>query len=550
MAFNISYKFTVTDGFSSNIRKFKTALKKIGPIMARVARKFADGARRMGSAIDKVRGGMQRVSLGIIAFGLLAGRTIFRFQKGMNMLEAASRATKGEMLKMRKVARDLGRTTEFTAGQAAFAMAELGKAGFTTTQNIEAIPSVLSLASAGSLDLAQAAGIVSSVLKGFVIDTKETVRITDVLALAASSAKTTVAEMGQSMALVAPASVASNVSLEQTAAILATLQDKGIRALRAGTGLKIMMIRLSKFTPDASKALRKMGLSIKEIAGHMKKGDILGIFKKFKKGGLDIAKATDLFGQDAAISALALLDAADAASKLTEELKKAEGTSKRMAETQLQGLPGAIKIAASAFESLQLKIGEVGLTKRFLQMANFIRRLSNTLEEADPKTQNMVVNLGILFVAVTAILIPLGSMAAIVGIIASTFAVAVGPIIAIVAAVVLLTAMLVSLVLEWENVKIAFNARGFFGGLDTVLGSDTEKNLQRQRELTIKLREKLDKKGVKLSKDLINPLAPTKSEVKADVNVKVKVQAEPGTAVTSVESSIDGDVGLNLAGAQ
>jgi len=550
MAFNISYKFTVTDGFSRPIRKFRESLKKIGPAMTKVARKVQAGAKAMADGFTRTRQRMQSLSVGIVAFGLLAGRSILTFQKGMNKLEASTiGVTKQEMVKLSKVARELGGTTAFTAGQAAFAMAELGVAGFTARQNIETIPSILSLASAGSLELAQAAGIVSGTLKGFGIDTKETIRVADVLALAASSAKTTVSEMGQALSQVGPIAKTIGIDFETTSAALAVFQDQNIGAARAGTGLRGIMVKLSKFTPEAAKAFKKMGISTREVAAAMKKGDIIGLFKRFRAAGLDAKRAAQIFGLETVTTALAFANSTDKIEKMTASLRKAEGTSKRMAKTQLQGLPGALAIAVSSFESMQLSIGEAGLTKRLTQMADGVRDLSRRLEEMSPENKAMIVDFGIGFVAITALLVPLAAVVVTVGAVASAFAAIVAaPIIGgITVAVLALVAALGALLLRWDNVSDAFNKRGAFGALGALTGFNIEADLGDQRALTKRLEQKLQDKGISV------PSQGGSAQVNGNVNVNVKVRAEQGTGVTSVESDlegINGDVGLNLAGAR
>ena len=481
------------------------------------------------------------------------------------------------MVDLKSTVRELGRTTAFTAGDAAFAMAELGKAGFTARENIETIPAVLSLASAGSLELAEAAGIVSGTLKGFGIDTKESGRVADVLAKAASSAKTTVSQMGFALSKVGPIAKTIGVDLETTSAILALFQDQNIEASLAGTGLRGILAKLSKTTPEANKAFKAMGISTKQIGEFMKKGDIIGLFKKFSEAGLDAKKAAQIFGLETLTTALAFSSAADKVETLTSKLRNAEGTAKRMAETQLQGLPGALKIAQSAFESLQLQIGDAGLTKRFIQLANGVRDFSNNLEKMDPALLAAAVDLGFMFVGVTAILIPLGALAFVISGLATlvggiSFVAVTASMSGMILPAVALLAAIERLTVKWDDLKKTFKDEGFlasikeFFGLKDLFGLEA---LDRTAATTKRLESILTERGISFPeraggleasrallsnrRDLQNRLAARGSPTDVNLNGNINIRTDSGTTVQSSElgvSGAGGNLGLNAAGAQ
>lgn len=572
MAFNISYRFQVLDGFSKNISKLRRRVKKVRIKFVRLGRAASAAFKKVQAGANKARSAMTGLSVGVAAFGFVAGRSIVDFQTGMNKLEAASRATKGEMFLLRKTARDLGRTTEFTAGNAAFAMAELGKAGFNARQNMEAIPGVLSLASAGSLGLAEAAGIAAGTLKGFGLETAQMIRVADVLALASASAKTTVSEMGQALSQVGPIAKTVGIDLETTSAALAVFQDQNIGAARAGTGLRGIIAKLSKFTPEASKAFRKMGISTKQVAADMKKGDIIGIFEKFSKAGLDAKKASQIFGLETLTTALAFAGSTKEIRKMTAELRKAEGTSKRMADTQLQGLPGAIKIAQSSFESFQLKLGEVGLTKRFTQIGEGVKNMSNAFENMDPALLGAIVDLGIVFVAVTALLVPFAALGGTLSLLAPViegiiFTGIVGGLTGLILPISVALLAIGRLITKWDDLKATFRDEGFSAAFKEFLGfKDALPALDKTIAQTKKLEATLTRRGIKFNRapnpfeseenqakreDLQNRLASRAPATDVNLNGNINVSSSGNTAVDSAELSFSGaggDLGVSLAG--
>src|SRR5699024_5782499 len=101
------------------------------------------------------------------------------FDKSMNRVAALSGATGDELDAMRDQAKDLGRTTSFSASQAADAMGFLAMAGFKTNDIIKVMPGTLSLAAAGQMDIARTADIASNVLTGFGLEAAEMNRVAD-----------------------------------------------------------------------------------------------------------------------------------------------------------------------------------------------------------------------------------------------------------------------------------------------------------------------------------------------------------------------------------
>ena len=149
---------------------------------------------------DEVTPGMAGIAAGVaaVAAGLVAaGRRFADFEGSMNAVKAVTGASAAEMNSLSDLAKEMGASTAFSAKEAADGMAFLGKAGFSANEIIEALPATLNLAAAGQLDLATASDIASNVLSGFNKDTSELGAVTDVMALAAASANTSVQALGQ-----------------------------------------------------------------------------------------------------------------------------------------------------------------------------------------------------------------------------------------------------------------------------------------------------------------------------------------------------------------
>ena len=117
-------------------------------------------------------------------------------------------------------------------------MRYLGMAGLTVNEVYEATPQMLSLASAGVMDLATAADIATNVLSGFNLKVADLAHVSDILAQASRSSNTSVEQLGSAMAYVGPVASAANQSIEMTTAAIQVMSNAGIQGTMAGTALR------------------------------------------------------------------------------------------------------------------------------------------------------------------------------------------------------------------------------------------------------------------------------------------------------------------------
>ena len=173
----------------------------------------------------------------------------------MAKVKAITGANRSEFLRLSKSAQDLGRSTFFTAQQVAELQTNYGKLGFTTQEILDAQEATLMLATATDSDLARAAIVAGSAVRGFGLDASETQRVVDVMAVAFTSSALDIEKFQTSMTKVAPISAAAGISLEATTAVMATLTDAGIEASIAGTSLRNIFLKMQDPASDLSQHL-------------------------------------------------------------------------------------------------------------------------------------------------------------------------------------------------------------------------------------------------------------------------------------------------------
>ncbi len=300
------------------------------------------------------------------------------FERSMSRVKAVTSDFTEEQ---RKLARQLGRDTKFTADQAAGAMANLAIAGFSAKQQMAALGDVLALdAAAGMGDLSETAQIGSRVLKGFGLEASEMARVSDVLTATFTNSNTTLATLGETMKFVAPVARAAGVSLEETAKLAGILGDAGIDASMAGTSMRLVMLRLAGTTPQANKALKQLKITTVDAAGNLRGiSDILVDVGKSMRGlgtAARLKKTTQLFGRLGVTAGTQLIDqltnSGASAEKLTRALQSLEGVTKRTADTMEDNLGGDIIKVESAISSLLITIGDV-FTPELRTMAKVIK---------------------------------------------------------------------------------------------------------------------------------------------------------------------------------
>ena len=291
-----------------------------------------------------------------------------------------------------KQARELGRTTQYTASQTAEAMQFLGMAGLSTSQILAATPSVLNLAIAGNMDLGRTADITSNILTGFNMEAERTGEVADILAQASRSTNVNVEMLGQTMKFIAPAAAAVGGTLSETATLAGVLGDAGIQETMAGTMLRSTYLRLAAPAKAGAKALgqmrNEMGISAEEMPDVAKEALLaqkrlsgLGV-KIFENGKMrsmvsilkEMHHATknladdeklsiikDIFGTRSTAGALAIFKSVETGrlDEVEEKINNANGAAQEMADRLKNTTSGAFKEFASAIESVGISIGSV-----------------------------------------------------------------------------------------------------------------------------------------------------------------------------------------------
>ncbi|OHU67394.1 phage tail tape measure protein [Mycobacteroides chelonae] len=287
------------------------------------------------------------------------------FEKTMNTLSGVTGASADVMQRFRNTAKDLGNDmtlSNTSAADAAQAMTELAKAGFSVDESITAAKGTLQLAAAAQVSAGQAAEIQANALQAFGLKADYASKAADVLSNAANASSAEITDVA--FALQAGGSVArqTGVSLEDTAASIALLANNGIKGSDAGTLLKSALLKLSAPSDQASGALQELGVSAFDAQGNFVGmealfGQLQAASKRMtpEMYAMDTALA---FGSDAArLAGVAAKDGAAGFDKMRDAMNQ-EGSASKLAAAQNQGLPGVIERLKNAAETLAITLFE------------------------------------------------------------------------------------------------------------------------------------------------------------------------------------------------
>lgn len=325
------------------------------------------------SGLDKINNALTS-PLGILGVGAgavgIGGLITNSAQKSMDFtaeisnIKALTGMQGAEIEAVRQRALDLGKSTKYSALEAAQGMTELLKAGVDTKYVLgEASQAALDLAAAGDLSLTEAAEVMSTAMNVF--GTKDAIHVADLLAGAANASATDVHEMKYAFSQVAADAHGVGMSIDDVNVALATFAQYGQKGEKAGTGLRNMLNNLQPHTKPATETFSKFNFldsngnsvfytaegklkSMAEIADIMQKN--LG---KLNPAELDMA-LYDMFGVEGKGLAKVIMEqGAKAFIAMEKEMKKFTASS--VALEKLNNAKGDIEQLRGAFETFQIE---------------------------------------------------------------------------------------------------------------------------------------------------------------------------------------------------
>ncbi|AKL96619.1 tape measure protein [Clostridium aceticum] len=339
---------------------FEGSLSKLGTGLAAVGEVTIKSVAVMGAALVAATAAATKWvsnSVGVFA----------EYEDSMKQVQATMGLTgeEGEEAfnKLSDAAKEAGATTKFSATEAAGALNYLALAGYDVEKSIEALPTVLNLAAAGGLDLAYASDLVTDSMSALGLESEKLDSFVDELAKTSQKSNTSIAQLGEGILTVGGTAKILAGGTAELNTHLGILADNGIKGAEGGTALRNVILSLTAPTNKAAGALKNLGVEVGDAEGNLR--PLNEVFKDLDAslaGMSDIEKTNvlnDIFNKVDLKSVNALLaNSGERFDELSGYILEAEGAAQQMADTMEGGLAGSIRSLRSAYEGLQIVVGE------------------------------------------------------------------------------------------------------------------------------------------------------------------------------------------------
>ena len=403
---------TISIIVAANIKGLEASLGKANKSIAG----FASNAARVGSTLTF------GVTAPLVAMGKSAFDTFSQFENGMMKVNTVTGATADEFKMLTQEAKRLGATTQFTASQVAELQLILGRKGFDPEAIKGMQQSILDLALATGEDLSLAAEVVSKSINAFGLETEQSARVANTLASAAANSSVELSTFATAFGHAGASAKAVGVDIEELSAMMGVLMDNGIKASKAGTGLRKAFMKLNE-----------EGIPFGSTLEHL------------SNGTMSLSRAQELVGTTAANQLLILSENRDKLAELTDEYDNNTTRLNEMADAMSKTTVAKVKKMQSAIEGLNLELGAL-LADRIMPLIEFLTNLANRFSGLDDTTQNLIITIGAIAAAIGPLALIIGGLggALVAGLVAmGNFLAAAAPVVLVVGAIVIIVDKLI-----------------------------------------------------------------------------------------------------------
>lgn len=403
--------------------------------------KIENSVKQLSAELDTL--GNKALSLGGQYMKL--GEKLLETTKLYADFDDAMRATQGklvtastqDMAKLEEQVRSWAETTRFGAVETANAVKEAASSGWELTEIYEGIPTVMTLAATAGMDLTDATEYLNSALAGLNMDMSESATLVDQWVMASNRSRASVQDMGEAMQRLGSLMTFTESS-DEVLTLLSVMAEYGTKGAEAGTLLRNVMLRLIAPTKKAAETLDMLDASEEELAelGEMDVAaaaeamDTLGLSVFDAEGNLksmiqvisELRSATSGMTEEEMYPMLAaifptrtlrgimdLLRTSDEEyAAIQERIRSSSGYASEIAELQEGGIGGSIRNLKSAFEELQLTVGEA-MNPQIMKVTDALTELIRHISDLPEGTWDFIGNIFATIVKAGPVLIGVGT---------------------------------------------------------------------------------------------------------------------------------------------
>jgi len=299
----------------------------------------------------------------------------------------------------------------------------LASAGYDAAQSEAALATVEKFAVAGRFDMALATDLLTDAQSALGLSSKDAQKnmqglskVSDILVKANTLANATVQQFSEALTNEAGAAIKQyNIDLEEGVAILAAYADQGIKGQEAGSLFGRMTRLLIKSINENRQAFNTLNIDVEEFASTGK--NLTGVLEGVTKatagmGPAQKAATLEMLGFQARTqqAILPLLGIADGIRGYNNELQKAGGTTKDVADKQLESFASQMKIVWNNVKLASHEIAKV-LEPSVRSLGKWIKDVTMWFRGLSDTSKKTITFFGVFAAAIGPLLFSLGSMA-------------------------------------------------------------------------------------------------------------------------------------------
>ena len=325
--------------------------------------KLAQSARLQSDAWTTAGTAMAGAGVAIAGIGVLAVREFAAFDQAMSGVASTGDDARQSIDALRDAAIRLGADTVFSATEAAQGLEELARAGVSADDALAGgLAGSLDLAAAGSIGVADAAGIASTAMTQFKLTGDQIPHLADLLAAGAGKAMGGVDDLGMAMKQGGLVASQFGLSIEETVGGLSAFAAAGLLGSDAGTAMKSMLLALANPSKESAQLMAELGINAYDASGQFVGLEGLAGQLQERMGGLDDATRqaalAQIFGTDAIRSASILYENGAAGVEAWTTAVNDSGYAAETAAIKQDNLIGDLEKLGGAWSSLAIGIGE------------------------------------------------------------------------------------------------------------------------------------------------------------------------------------------------
>lgn len=294
------------------------------------------------------------------------------YQSALNSAAATAGIERGtaEYEAMNAAAREAGRTTVKTAEESANALEYMALAGWSVTDSTKALMPILKLSASTGADLATTSDLVTDSMANLGLGINDLNHYLDVSATANNKSNQTAMQLQEAYLGVGGVLKNLNSPIEESAAVLGVLANRGTKGSEAGTALNAILVNMQKRSGDAYKAMSKLGVSMYDSSG--KARSIIDVFQEIsnKTSGMTEENRNlmyQMIGGKSHLDSFAKImqgfttDTADGTKEvysLINAFNNCDGALDKLYGIKTDTLEGSLATLNSAFDDMKISIGE------------------------------------------------------------------------------------------------------------------------------------------------------------------------------------------------